>query len=317
MKHKAKIISVLTTLFMISLGVVVNIKPAAKVSATIEPNRNMVSSDYVRILVVPDPNDSWNASSAVTGIVVLQDSSATVIEKDAKVKYGDSGSRHLIEHDLQYRADKDTLSGKKFWYFNVRYDLISGKDFQVVRFNPTLTAEGQHLAWNATKKYAFTDDLIAKVWKLDAPSDLNSNINFSRSTGAGLSNLMVSYVLEGYMTCSPSPLNGYMAYGELNQTYNLDNRTASTTTFRDFDYNDYDENSTYDVGRQNNVGDKITSVGAKVLAMKALYEAATLGSGVVHNETNNNVTLTIILGVSLAVLSGWFLLSKKRKTIKN
>lgn len=286
------------------------------------------------MLIAPDGDakiDNWNKDGAITAIVVLEDG-ADPIAKGGELVYGTSETAHLIEHDRQNRPSSGNYSlggsgatdyvangnkGLKLWYFNVRYDLIAGKRFQVARMNPTITA-GSYKAWNITNVQTFSDANITKVWKVElAGSGGWSNFWFSGSAGNTLSSESVSYVLEGYMTCSPSPRNGYMAYPGLKDTYSLEDRLVNTTTLRDFDDTNYGEN-TYGIGRQNDSGEKITTVGAKVTKMKALYEAATTpppGTNAT-NKTLNYVNIIVIISlIGLTSLFGIYILKRKPKKI--
>ena len=108
-------------------------------------------------------------------------------------------------------------SAMTIWYawFEVPSSII-GDDFILRRFNSDSSA-----LWNSSIKYTFTEGLNNQMWYIwDNWSGTVSQGSVDSTNGAFL-----KHVLEGYMTCSASISNGYLAYPTLLSTYFMNGET--------------------------------------------------------------------------------------------
>lgn len=189
------------------------------------------------------------------------------------------------------------------------YDLplatISGKYFDLARLSTTDPATAS--VWNKTGAEAFNVNLLNKVWRI-----WNDGKGIYRPSGASaesrnVSNAVVNSLLYGYLTCSANTYNGYGAFSELNDHFNLAGRTyTESDTVLDFI-------STGDYGTGRGTGVTVLT-SAKVAAMQSL--AAGLGGGLLSwTPSSNKNDLSNIILVFLAgftVLGGVYFYSKKR-----
>lgn len=287
MKKKTLFTLLLSSLSLFALFLSVPSKVTYETKAEGVPNPTNYTQGHIRIMVVPDINaktDNWNANSANTGIVILDNVLNKISAESQDIDFANDSTKKLIVHDRQFRPSSGFHNGLKLHYFNVLHSDISGKYIQVVRYNSTkINGESyHHNVMHVTDAKLYKDENIRKIWKIEKNAD-GEYASFWESTSNAntFTGQVIAYIIEGYLTCSSSSLNGYMAYSELQSIYNIDSRLTS-----DIKVPDFPNIASYVDGRTSN-NQVLINLGEKVTKMKALYEAATpSGTNATNKETN-------------------------------
>lgn len=127
-------------------------------------------------------------------------------------------------------------------------------------------------------------------------------------------------VLEGYLTCSSSAANGYNAFPQMELTFF---KKADKTTWKisgdlsSINIWDYSGTGTSGYGSDKGTGTTVTGW-AKFSRLSTEYEAHKSGAGFINPIENGrnieNVFLVIIGLITVSTLSGFYFLTRKRKT---
>lgn len=215
---------------------------------------------------------------------------------------------------------------EKFWlaYFDIPItELISGMVVRVAR-----VSEHRGRIWNTSQFYTWQEGDNNKVLYVGNVGDGEDWNNASLSSGIIDDEIQIpvtftKYVLEGYLTCSDSEINGYGAFPEMNRTFFKDaddewkivGVSDEVAELGDIIIDDYaDKDLAYTGGRVNTVTgwDKYTR-------MEMMYQASINGSSTFTQLElfTNKQSVTMVLVISLIGLTSLFGLHflKKRKTI--
>ncbi len=126
-------------------------------------------------------------------------------------------------------------------------------------------------------------------------------------------------VLEGYLTCSSSAANGYNAFPQMELTFfkKADKNWKINGDLSSINIWDYSGTGTSGYGSDKGTGTTVTGW-AKFSRLSTEYEAHKSGSGFINPIENGrnieNVILVIIGLITVSTLSGFYFLSRKRKT---
>lgn len=211
------------------------------------------------------------------------------------------------------------MDGDWLAYFDIPItDLTDGMDIRVVR-----ASGDRKLIWNKTVFYTWQEGdnnrllYVGNTWE---NTTLTSGII---GDDKKIPVTFTKYVLEGYLTCSDSEINGYGAFPEMNRTFFKDaddewkivGVSDEVAELGDIIIDDYaDKDLAYTGGRVNTVTgwDKYTR-------MEMMYQASINGSSTFTQLElfTNKQSVTMVLVISLVGLTSLFGLHflKKRKTI--
>ncbi|MFA5687091.1 MAG: hypothetical protein WCZ47_02625 [Bacilli bacterium] len=314
MKKKTLFTLLLSFLNLFALVLGIHTKVVQGVSADVIANPNAYTDEHVRIIVAPDIDDGkdyFYEGSARAGLIIFSDLDDQVA-KGQSYNFNEDETRIIHDTPTQHRNYGSTGNGRKFLFFDLKYSEIQGKRFQVARLNPAGVGGVEHYweIWGVTQPQVFTDANLTKVIKIQRVSGSNPfNLWFSESAGAGFDDKIVALLLGGYLSCSPSSINGYGAYAGLNATYVLTNRLSSTEKVKDFPDETY-----YTSGKTSENAVNI-DLGVKIAQMQALYQASqeTVTSS---KQLSNYLNIIVVISlVGITSLLGFYFLRKKPKSI--
>ena len=161
---------------------------------------------------------------------------------------------------------------------------------------------------------AYTAGDSNKLWKVSYDEGLDT---WSYSKGAitdRIYNTFFAKVLEGYLTCSDSAVNGYMAFNDFDSNF-LPKAESVWNMEGDLSGNliaDYESQANYASGTRESTAS--TDAYAKYVYMQALYAEYSSSTQNIGYLNNNNA-IALIIGIALIGLTsiaGLYVLKRKR-----
>lgn len=203
-------------------------------------------------------------------------------------------------------------------FYDVPLTTLTGKYFDLSRIEPDdypeplpdplpettytfATAE----VWNKTAPELWNDNLLHKIWRIWGDGNGIYRPEGELAESRAVSNPVISSLLYGYLSCSNSATNGFMAFGTLNTNFNL---TGHVFTEADTIL-DFVSEADYSSGR----GDGQTVLtSAKISMMQNLYNASQPSQNIIYFD--NKSTLPLIIGIALigiTSIAGLYILKRK------
>lgn len=192
-------------------------------------------------------------------------------------------------------------------YYDVPIATITGKYFDLARLSSTEISTAT--VWNRTGTELFNVNLLNQVWRIWDDGNGIYRPSGSSAESRNVSNAVINSLLYGYMTCSTSSINGFNAYAQLNDHFNLSGRTyLETDTVLDFT-----SELDYSTGR----GTGATVLTSDKVAMMAYkYSIANPPAGlplVTLDYKKNTAIITLVGTLSLSALAGFYFLKTKKQ----
>lgn len=265
------------------------------------------TDEYIRIPVVR--LNWWHDNDAFQPLVIADDAGFQVNAKEIAPEDWVSAAGH---GEGPY---KNEYLAAGFLFYDVKYTEIYGKYVKLGR----RSASGKIGSyWDQTSAQVFGDSHMHTVWRMytsygNSFYALDDNDN---GEGTHVNNNFVAHMLYGYLTCSNSDINGYMAYGTLNARFDLDKRTqVDDVTVYDFADKDH-----YGSGRYGDKGDESggnleVKLGEKITAMKLAYEKTNNKQSQLIINTPSMNTPIIISTLGLTTITGYYFLTRKKKVM--
>jgi hypothetical protein len=152
-------------------------------------------------------------------------------------------------------------------FYELPYSAIDGKWFDLVRINPSDPND----VWNDVGNIQFSAGMnhrILRIW--GDGGGLVTNISGASAESRNIANTSLVPILTGYLTCSNNTYNGYGAYADLRDNFNLEGRDGlSSVSITDFTFTNTDGVISYDYSTSENRSVS-TTVQAKVDRMKSI-----------------------------------------------
>lgn len=240
-----------------------------------------------------------------------------VYERDGALvclQYGTSvGDTTRIVAPTGWVENSGVGSGFFYAYFDIPV-LSAGQFLRVAR----LSADRGKL-WNVSTTHTWVVGDNSKVFYVgdDWSTLSNGIVPDTVTTPVGD---FLKLVLEGYLTCSSSAANGYNAFPQMELTFF---KKADKTTWKisgelsSINIWDYSGTGTSGYGSDKGTGTTVTGW-AKFSRLSTEYEAHKSGAGFINPIENGrnieNVFLVIIGLITVSTLSGFYFLTRKRKT---
>ena len=290
-----------------ALGIVTGVSVFASSPKEVADVEAVITGNDVRIAVV---RPSWWENNGAYQVMRIAADAADLT----------NGVKANITHIgiESYASDTYYTSGGGFTeyatdgvvYYDVPIASLTGKYVDLARLSSSDIETASY--WNSTGPELWDNNLLHKVWRIwdngggiHRPAPEGENEAESRN----VSNGVINSLLYGYLTCSPSVLNGYGAFSDLDTSFNLTGRTYLETDTV-LDYVDAEGNPDYSVGRGDgwtvNTGDKVEMMGNLFIASQ---EAQSIG------YFENKSYLPLIIGIALVGITGiagLYILKKKR-----
>lgn len=280
--------------------------------ANVAPVEAMITSSDIRIGVV---RPAWWADAGANQVLRIADTEQILTDNTyASITYFSTES-HTV--DTYYATIVATGTFQEYatdgvvWY-DVPITTIQGKYFDLARLSTTDPATAA--VWNKTAAEQYTDGLNHQLWRI-----WNNGAGVYRPSGASaesrnVSNPVVSSLLYGYLSCSTSLHNGYEAFGDLDENFNLSGRTYVDGTGND-QVLDFIDEADYAAGRGTGV---LVNTSAKVDMMETLYNQAHPSgapSASITNATNDElISIVVITSILVLIAIGYYSISKKFRT---
>lgn len=152
-------------------------------------------------------------------------------------------------------------------YYEIPYVDIDGKWFDLVRIDPA----NSNNVWNDVGNIQFSAGMnhrILRIW--GNGGGLVTNISGGSAESRNIANSSLVPILTGYLTCSNTSYNGYGAYTDLRDNFNLEGRSGlSSVSITDFTFTNTGGVISYDYSTSGNRSVS-TTLQAKVDRMKSI-----------------------------------------------
>ena len=283
------------------------------------------NEDFLRIPVVR-PADirvgyvNWNAANAYQVLRIANTQAALTNNTQADITVyefsnfiSDTYYDKSIFGDGTFNVDGtfNEYDADGIVFYNVPISAIDGKYFDLVRYNPNDTLG---TPWNRTSSYLFTAGLNNRIFRIFGNGTGISFPNGISAESRNISDASVARILEGYLTCNNSTNNGYQAFKNLNDNFNLISRKNSATTLSDYDYDTFTSyENTRGIGETTTVGLKITRMQTEYNGSNPLNPINSALIRTVPTQPHVNVLQTFLF--FFALISVVVLVSKKFKVI--
>jgi hypothetical protein len=277
----------------------------AKISGSIEvvemPNivqshKGGINLDYMRVWLDRGMYESAGALNALQyGAQGTLTDESTIYEASGYVKLFEGEEGGHWEHWLAY-FDIPTAS------------LTAGMDIRVARVNNLRSA-----IWNKTEVHTWSVGDNNKVLYVGDNWDATTLSPGIIGDDKEIPVDFLKHVLEGYLTCSPSTINGYGAFPEMNRTFfkDADGEWKIVGLLDEVMLDDYASMDTSYTGER--VEESVDAY-EKYLKMEALYLASSGGSGAPNIfATNNSITFVVLISIiGITSLAALYFLKKKK-----
>ena len=217
-------------------------------------------------------------------------------------------------------AYANTNGGQTFFYIDVP---TAAESFQLIRFSSSASVGTNKEVWNDTGTFAFSS---YKPYYLHwYHYDSGNSLSNSKADNPRPSAYLLSAVLQGYVTCSDSELNGHGAAAKLYENWislydGSANGNWTEVSILDYPYAAYHSNGDA-YGSTQSRSESVTVYNKWVeLATRAGIDPSTGKTSSLLNPmsiigANNNSTLVIVVISALVLVStgGFFFLRKKQE----
>lgn len=139
--------------------------------------------------------------------------------------------------------------------------------FDLIREDPN----DNQIIWNDTGNHQFSQGMNHRILRIFGNGGgLVTNISGTEAESINISNNALAPILAGYLTCENSDINGYGAYANLRDNFNLEGRTGlESVNLTDFTFTNTSGTITYDYTISGN-RTETTNLQVKVNRMKAM-----------------------------------------------
>ena len=262
----------------------------AATNTLIDSSEQVANEDTTRILVHNGDAGNWTSSSALTAIRTWDNYNNSAIYLTSWVFNGLDKDNH----------DREVWIG----YADIPIDIAG---MQLVRLDPNNNLN----IWNYGPDIDISNQFYSsKIYSL---YQYNWTWSYKEFTVDEVSLDLAKVILGGYLTCSPSNLNGFGAFDELNNRYfsKISEEVKNCSLELDFSYQEYLENN-----KDYNGLEKVSTtetIGNKIAMMASLYGNANQSKIVNLNVDNYYLTLTItgLLSISIFCLISFVLFKRK------
>jgi hypothetical protein len=279
------------------------------------------NEDFLRIPVVR-PGDTregyvnWNAANAYQVLRIANTQAALTNNTQADItvyEFSNFISDTYYDKDIFGDGTFNEYDADGIVFYDVPVSAIVGKYFDLVRYNPNDTLG---IPWNKTSSYLFTTGLNNGIFRIFGNG---TGIVFPSGISAesrNISDASVAKILEGYLTCNDSTSNGYQAFKNLNENFNLLSRTSSSETLNDYDFDTFTNyGNTRGAGETTTIANKIVRMQAEYNGANPLNPINSAFNPSITNQTQTQGIHNTLLLLSLIILA--YLTFKKLVILNN
>jgi hypothetical protein len=205
-------------------------------------------------------------------------------------------------------------------FYDVFLNDILGKYVDLARYvgsNLTSNSLTSPANWTGTE-FLFQNGDNNSIWRIYESEGAQY---IFRPTGISaesrnISDASVAKILEGYLTCNDSTSNGYQAFKNLNENFNLLSRTSSSETLNDYDFDTFTNyGNTRGAGETTTIANKIVRMQAEYNGANPLNPINSAFNPSITNQTQTQGLHNTLLLLSLIILA--YLTFKKLIILNN
>jgi hypothetical protein len=276
------------------------------------PNDAYINQNFLRIPVVSPT--FWNESSAYQVLRIANDSASLVNNTLANITIFEM----KMEITDSYYNDTvvtgfDEYATNGIMFYDIPISAIVGKYVDLVRYAPDSDLSS---TLNIASLGLYQNGMNNAIWRIWSNGGGIYRPLGDTAESRNIDDASVAKILEGYLTCRNDQNNGFAAFNDLNNHFNLTGRNYAGSTIIDYDGIG---TTNYTSGRGTG---KSTSIENKIAYMEALYEAANpSGAGYINIQTQSfrldlMLIILIIPATLFLVIYSYQNLYKNRKALK-
>lgn len=218
---------------LLAFGILIGSSNNSKIRTLEVPTEALSDSTKMRIFVVRPA--FWDDGGAIQYLRTAP--SANDLDNKTNIShYTISGYTADTFYDESTSGDNtfNEYAAAGIVYYDIPISSIENNYFDLIRENPNDPND----IWNDTGNHAYFSGInhrILRIW--GNGGGLVTNIAGVEAESRNVANATLPVILSGYFTCSNSSINGYGAYADLRDNFNLEGRgSLAGISMTDFTY---------------------------------------------------------------------------------
>ena len=218
---------------LLAFGILIGSSNNSKIRTLEVPIEALSDSTKMRIFVVRPA--FWDDGGAIQYLRTAP--SANDLDNKTNISYYTiSGYTADTFYDESTSGDNtfNEYAAAGIVYYDIPISSIENNYFDLIRENPNDPND----IWNDTGNHAYFSGInhrILRIW--GNGGGLVTNIAGVEAESRNVANATLPVILSGYFTCSNSSINGYGAYADLRDNFNLEGRgSLAGISMTDFTY---------------------------------------------------------------------------------